>query len=235
VTNGVSPAAAALANCYTCGGLGVRLDKRLCPCVYRQVFRACIKRYRQLRAGDSSVLRADVERVGAGTRRTLTAGFKRVEYMADLETTARRALESCNPLWWAVWLSHYLQNQPWKTAIWSVGRKVGRRIDRAEFFAAAYIIEERLGRLWMELQPHSMWPRCYFSGRHLEVDNLAIPTAELGTSAKRTARELEKKAVNEKARFQYGWRKQGWGCHTPPAHHPWRNLHNQEAQLAAAA
>jgi hypothetical protein len=56
-----------------------------------------------------------------------------------------------------------------------IGKELGLELTRGNFFHAVYRLEQKLGRVFLELRPYSLFPREYFSGwfvtafRHLSV------------------------------------------------------------------
>ncbi len=83
-------------------------------------------------------------------------GRKVEEYIADFCLVSRNAL---TPLEHDIFRYHYLLGADWKLCCWRVG------IDRGTFFHLVYKIEQKLGRVFRELEPHSLFPLDeYFGG-----------------------------------------------------------------------
>ena len=162
------PLALALPSCSHCHGFGKSRGRgglETCLCVYRQVFRDCMARVHRMRSEPLEMARRPaLRRSTSGSR--LSYCFPNVEFAADLENSAKRILETRELL---VWKYHYLQDLEWRECVSSVGRDLGRPIDRGEFFHAAYRMERQLGRAWLELR---MWPRDYFAGDWYMIDEL---------------------------------------------------------------
>jgi hypothetical protein len=139
--------------CRYCRGrgyviFGARYRGCTCECVYRRVFRVCNQRYYELR------MRGEWNPSVHG----LSVGIKQVEYMADFELVAARALER-HPREWDVFVCHHLHRLPWTAC----GRLV--RLDRGTFFHAVYRVEVAVGRASIETLPYGVWPADYFSER----------------------------------------------------------------------
>ena len=77
-------------------------------------------------------------------------GFKNTEFMADFYLIAKRVLT--DPLEWGVFALHFLARADWKICCQQL------RIDRGTFFHTVYIVEQKLGRMYGELEPYSLWP-----------------------------------------------------------------------------
>ncbi|MEK7403814.1 MAG: hypothetical protein AAB225_01780 [Acidobacteriota bacterium] len=151
----------ALANnsCTHCHGLGLRLGLRgkpsPCNCVLREIFRACYARFRACATKEKYLSRVSLEFV-PGPDRRLTWGFKDEEYMADFILVSRRTLDEFE---YKVFKYHFLLGADWKLCC----RRLGT--DRGSFFHCVYRIEHKLGRVFRELEPYSLFPLDeYFNG-----------------------------------------------------------------------
>jgi hypothetical protein len=90
----------------------------------------------------------------------ITWGRKDEEYIADFYLVTRRFL---SPEEWRVFSYHYLLGADWKLCT----RRLG--LDRGNFFHAIYRIQEKLGKVFREIAPYSLYPLDeYFFGRTLE-------------------------------------------------------------------
>jgi hypothetical protein len=140
----------ALLSCRQCNGGGLRptRGKRMtvCNCVLRAIFRACLERYYELRETPHRWA-ASFER--ATTHRRPTWGIKSAEYCADFELVARRHLD---PWHHRVFRLHFIRGLDWRECCPII------RTDRGNFYHAIYRIEERLGRVFRELKPYSLFP-----------------------------------------------------------------------------
>jgi hypothetical protein len=86
----------------------------------------------------------------------MTYGRKVEEYIADFCLVSRNAL---NPLEHDVFRFHYVLGADWKLCCWRL------HLDRGTFFHIIYKIEQKLGRVFRELEPHGLFPLdAYFGG-----------------------------------------------------------------------
>lgn len=91
-----------------------------------------------------------------GRRGRMTWSFKDEEYCADFILVSRRTLDDFE---YKVFKYHFLLGADWKLCC----RKLG--LDRGNFFHCVYRIEQKLGRVFRELQPYGLWPLDeYFNG-----------------------------------------------------------------------
>jgi hypothetical protein len=155
-------------SCARCGGSAVS-NGRVCRCVDRAVFRACLDRFRACATG--SVYAQPVwERVGTGPKGYRCYGRKAEEYMADFCLVARRALD---PLEYAVFRFHFLLGADWKLCTARLN------LDRGNFFHAVYRVEEKMGRVYRTLEPHPLFPLAdYFRGTIRGARVTALPVDE---------------------------------------------------------
>jgi hypothetical protein len=145
--------------CVHCRGLGLREARgRLvpCACVFRSIFRACYARFRKCVEQEKRYSRVSLEYSPRGGRR-ITWGMKNEEYIADFYLVSRRHL---TPAEWEVFRYHFLLGADSALCV----RKL--KIDRGQFFHMVYRIEAKLGKVFRELQPYSLYPLDeYFYGR----------------------------------------------------------------------
>ena len=127
-----------------------------------------------------------------GRQRKSVWGMKNEEYMADFILVSRRTLSAYE---YTLFKYHFLLGADWKLCC----RKL--KIDRGTFFHEVYRIQQKLGRTFRELQPHSLFPLDeYFNGtpRLKEaVSDSAFPveTGTDGTEPKRLLKFPVKKAA----------------------------------------
>jgi hypothetical protein len=146
-------------NCTHCHGPGLRLSrtKSLAPCngVLRAIFRICYDRFVRCATQEPHLSRISVEPQG-GKQRASTWGRKDEEFLADFGLVARRALSDSEH---KLFRYYFLLGADWKLCT----RKLG--IDRGTFFHAVYRIEQKLGRVFRELEPYGLFPLDeYFHG-----------------------------------------------------------------------
>ena len=102
----------------------------------------------------------------AGKDRRLTWVRKDEDYVADFCLVSRRTLDDFEH---KVFRYHFLLGADWKLCCRQM------RIDRGTFFHAVYRIQQKLGRVFRDLQPYSLYPLDeYFGGT---VRKAPSPTA----------------------------------------------------------
>ena len=145
-------------SCSYCRGLGMkgmlRGEDKPCECVFRSIFRACLRRFVLCATKEKNLSNVTYERHGAAGRGG-SWGRKDEEYIADFLASAERTLE---PLEQKVFRFYFLLGADWKLC----ARKLN--MDRGTFFHAVYRIEKKLGKEFAEVQPYPLYPlREYFS------------------------------------------------------------------------
>jgi hypothetical protein len=146
-------------SCMQCHGLGLRLGRRgsmnPCNCVLRAIFRTCLTKFRHCATKEKYMSKISLEFI-PGRERNLSWGRKDEEYMADFILVSRRNLSE---LEFQVFRFHFLLGADWKLCCWRL------KIDRGNFFHSVYRIQQKLGRVFRELQPYSLYPLDeYFHG-----------------------------------------------------------------------
>ena len=106
-----------------------------------------------------------------GKQRASTRGRKDEEFVADFCLVARRALSDCEH---KLFRYHFLLGADWKLCT----RKLG--IDRGTFFRRVYRIEQKLSRVFRELERMacSRWTNTFMGRRAWEwrrIPRLAVP------------------------------------------------------------
>jgi hypothetical protein len=92
----------------------------------------------------------------SGKEGKLVWGRKDEEYIADFCLVSRKALDDFE---YSVFKFHFLLGADWRLCT----RRLN--IDRGNFFHAVYRIEQKLGRMYRELQPYGLYPLDeYFHG-----------------------------------------------------------------------
>ena len=144
--------ALAMHDCTHCHGSGLRLGRKgalaPCNCVLRAIFRACYSRFVRCVTQEKHLSKIGLE-PHAGRQRPSSWGRKDEEYIADFSLVARRALDDFE---YKLFRYHFLLGADWKLC----SRRLG--IARGNFFHAVYRIEQKLGRVFRELQPYSLYP-----------------------------------------------------------------------------
>jgi hypothetical protein len=138
--------------CTHCHGYGMRVrrnnEEGPCECVFRAIFRACYARFRYLAQQEKHVSRVKLE-LCAGKERSTTYGRRVEEYLADFCLVSRRTL---TPREYDLFRFHYLLGADWRLC----SRRLA--IDRGTFFHEVYRIEQKLGRVFRELEPYCLYP-----------------------------------------------------------------------------
>jgi hypothetical protein len=119
-----------------------------CNCVLRAIFRACYARFRHCAAKEKHISRISLD-VVPGRERSYIWGRKDEEYMADFILVSRRTLDEFES---KLFRFHFLLGADWRLCC----RKLNT--DRGTFFHAVYRIEQKLGRVFRELEPYSLFP-----------------------------------------------------------------------------
>jgi len=139
-------------SCTYCYGLGLKQGRSgvstPCNCVFRAIFRACYARFKQCASKEKYVSRVSLE-ANPGRQRKSVWGLKNEEFMADFCLVSKRTLDENQ---YKLFRYHFLLGADWKLCC----RKLG--IDRGTFFHEVYRIEQKLGRTFRELEPHSLFP-----------------------------------------------------------------------------
>jgi hypothetical protein len=146
-------------SCTYCSGYGRRSILRgpevICACVWRAVFRACYRRFRECAGSAGHINGITLARCG-GPSGYRVYSRKREEFAADFVLLARRSL-GLEEL--AVFNSHFLLGADWRLCCRQM------HIDRGAFFHLVYAVEVRMGRVYAECDPYSLFPVAgYFVG-----------------------------------------------------------------------
>lgn len=112
-----------------------------CGCVYRAIFRICLARFRDLSEGH------DLQ----------SPDFTKVaEFKADFVLIATRTLTGRDLM---VFSRYFLQGLSTPIALRGTGLTSG------QFFHRVYDVEEKLGRVFLETEPYSVFPLERYFGR----------------------------------------------------------------------
>ena len=151
--------ALAAPGCNTCLGFGLRIGRNQtmhpCNCVLRAIFRECLERFRECTNREKYMSRITLDPLPGKSRR-VAWGRKDEEFSADFCLVSRRTLSEYEH---QIFRYHFLLGADWKLCC----RKL--KIDRGNFFHAVYRIEQKLGRVFRELEPYALFPvDDYFHG-----------------------------------------------------------------------
>jgi hypothetical protein len=127
-----------------------------CKCVFRAIFRACYARFRDLAIQEKHLSRVKIEYYAHGKDSYTAYGRKVEEYLADFCLVSRRSLSG---LEYDIFRFHFLLGADWKLCCTRL------TIDRGMFFHSIYRIEQKLGRVFREVEPYGLFPLDeYFGG-----------------------------------------------------------------------
>lgn len=144
--------ALALQSCTKCHGLGMREIRdgvsNPCACVFRAIFRACYHRFRHCVEKEKYLSKVSLQ-FSPGRDGRFCWGRKDEEYIADFYLVSKRSL---NEQEFRLFKYHFLLGADWKLCC----RKLN--MDRGNFFHAIYRIQQKLGRIFAELQPYALFP-----------------------------------------------------------------------------
>ena len=149
-------------SCTVCRGEGLRRTNKKgltspCNCVLRGVFRACYARFRYCASKEKQVSKVTWQFCEGGKSGRRTWGRRDEEYMADFCLVTQRNLDEFE---YKIFRFHFLLGADWRLCCRQL------KIDRGIFFHAVYRIQQKLGRVFRELQPYSLFPLDeYFGGK----------------------------------------------------------------------
>ncbi len=124
--------------------------------------------------------RVTLENTGAGGSRRYTWGRKDEEYIADFTLVSRRTLTADE---YRIFNYHFLLGADWKLCC----RKL--KMDRGNFFHAVYRIQQKLGKVFRELEPYALYPldEYFGSSRLLEPLSRAVDEAQTESQQEKVA------------------------------------------------
>jgi hypothetical protein len=150
--------ALSLEGCARCHSPGVYLKDRAkvetpCPCTDRGVFRAVLAAYKHYSISIGLSIRTNLSQFSTQhSRQGRRADGRRVEeWCADVWLTSKRNL---TPHQWQILRRHHIRGEDWT--------RFG--ISKGQLFHEKYCLEQKLGRVFRELQPFALYPiQEYFS------------------------------------------------------------------------
>jgi len=139
-------------NCASCRGSGLRLARKgrldACNCVLRSIFRICLFKFLEVNAQEKFAT-VRLYNVSSSARNAVGYSRPREEFCADFLLITRRTLEAQE---WKLFRAYWLIGAEWQF----VAKRL--KLDRSNFFHAAYRIEQKLGRIFRELRPYPLFP-----------------------------------------------------------------------------
>lgn len=151
--------ALAAPSCNICLGLGLRIGRNErahpCNCVLRAIFRACFEQFRDCVRREKYLSKVTLDPLPGKDRRG-SWGRKDEEFIADFCLVSKRVLTETE---YKVFKNHFLLGADWKLCCQRL------KMDRGNFFHAVYRIQQKLGRVFRELEPYALFPvDDYFHG-----------------------------------------------------------------------
>jgi len=110
--------------------------------------------------------RVSLEHTGSGGARRYTWGRKDEEYIADFTLVSRRTLTTDE---YTIFKYHFLLGADWKLCC----RKL--KMDRGNFFHAVYRIQQKLGKVFRELEPYALYPLDEYFGSSRKLGPISVP------------------------------------------------------------
>lgn len=146
-------------SCVQCYGLGLWEVRQgaptPCACVLRAVFRACYNRFRECADRQQRISHVSLEAI-PGRKNKAVYSRKDEEFIADFCLVSRRVLSASD---YQIFKFHFLLGADWKLCCQRLN------MDRGDFYHQVYRIQERLGRVFAELEPYALFPLDeYFGG-----------------------------------------------------------------------
>ena len=182
-------------SCVQCQGIGLRDSysqrgvKAPCNCVLRNIFRLCYARFRYCIEKEKHVSHARLAIIGGTDRRTVW-GRRDEEYIADFCLVSKRVLEESE---YKLFRFHFLLGADWRLCCRQL------KMDRGNFFHEIYRIQQKLGRVYRELEPYPLYPLDeYFGGtvrRELAEDSIRVLRTPIELKRRRALRPPLKKVA----------------------------------------
>ncbi len=147
--------------CTLCHGFGLRVTEKRgkevpCACVLRAIFRACYARFRQCAEKERYITQVSLQYFESGKTSERAWGRRDEEYTADFCLIAKRELTEIEH---QVFRFHFLLGADWRLCCKQLN------MDRGAFFHMVYRIQQKLGRVFRELEPYGLFPLDeYFGG-----------------------------------------------------------------------
>jgi len=139
-------------NCARCHGAGRIREKKdrsiSCGCVFRNIFRSCLRRFRHCVERNNPPSTVQLERTTGNLRRAFYSR-RMEEYAADFYLVSRRVL---TPEEFDLFKYHFLYGADHHLCC----RRMN--IEKGKFFHDIYRIQQTLGRVFRDLQPYPLFP-----------------------------------------------------------------------------
>lgn len=139
--------------CVYCMGLGLKIGRgdnmQPCGCVLRKAFNSVLGRYRYIQAHQERVSSCIPTIMKHGREQKRVWSRKSEEFCADFYLVSKRSLQGQE---WKIFELHMLDGNDWRYCTRILG------MDRGNFFHSVYRIQQKLGRIFMELRPYALFP-----------------------------------------------------------------------------
>lgn len=146
-----------------------RGPERPCSCVFRAIFRACYRRFRDFASQSVDAGLVSLEHIQGPLGRRVYS-LKREEFMADFNLIARRALTEND---YRLFRYTFLLGADWSLCASRLN------MDRGNYFHAVYRVEAILGRHFTEVQPYPLYPLDEYFGGLIEKRAMTELRAQL--------------------------------------------------------
>jgi hypothetical protein len=119
-----------------------------CGCVFRAVFRICLRRFRECvtSSGLAGTVSWEFCSTTGGCR---SYARKREEYMADFDLIAKRTLTAPE---YQLFRFYFLLGADWRLC----SRRL--QLERGAMFHSIYRVERKLGRAFADTEPYGLYP-----------------------------------------------------------------------------
>jgi len=170
-------------SCTQCQGSGLREGdgkrdtEAPCNCVLRGIFRVCYSRFRQCVEKERHMSHVRLALISGKDRRQVW-GRRDEEYIADFCLVSRRFLDDSEH---KLFRFHFLLGADWRLCCRQL------KMERGNFFHEVYRIQQKLGRVFRELEPYALFPVDeYFGGTYKkELRPEAVKVLRMPTEIRR--------------------------------------------------
>jgi hypothetical protein len=143
--------------------------ERPCSCVFRAIFRACYRRFREFTSQSVDAGLVSLEHIGGPVGKRMYS-LKREEFLADFNLIARRSLSEND---YRLFRFTFLLGADWALCCKRLN------MDRGNYFHAVYRVEAILGREFAELKPYPLYPLDEYFGGVIEKRSMSELRAQL--------------------------------------------------------
>jgi hypothetical protein len=156
-------------SCAQCHGLGMRFIRQgketPCNCVFRAIFRACYRRFREYAEQEKTITTVTLEYCPGRNGGKRYYSRKTEEFLADFVLLSRRALDEEE---YRAFRFHFLLGADWRLCCRQMN------LDRGTFFHLIYRVEQKLGKAFALTEPYALYPVDeYFGGTVRKEPELA--------------------------------------------------------------